>query len=104
MLDSLIQKAYAAGISNPAGSNSGITFDKLLQNINNQIVTPLIYLLFALALVYFFWGVMVFIRNADAADKRAEGFQHMIWGLIGIFIMISAKGIINLILGTFGLK
>ena len=100
MLDFLIQKAYAQGISNPGGSNSGITFDKLFANVKSQIVTPLIYLLFALALVYFFWGVMVFIQNADVPEKREEGYKHMIWGIIGIFIMVSAIGIINIITAT----
>lgn len=100
MLDFIIQKAYAAGISAPSGANSNITFDKLYQNILNQVVNPLIYLLFALAVVYFVWGVMVFIKNADNAEKRQEGYKHMIWGIIGAFIMISAKGIINLILAS----
>jgi 4-hydroxybenzoate polyprenyltransferase len=72
----------------------------LLNKVITQIAQPIEYLLFALAIVYFLYGVMVFIRNADAPEKRAEGFQHIIWGLIGLFIMVSAVGIINIILGT----
>ena len=100
MLDFIIQKAYAAGISAPSGTNSNITFSKLFANVKNQIITPIIYLLFALAIVYFVWGVMVFIQNAEAPDKRKEGYDHMIWGIIGIFIMVSAIGIINIITAT----
>jgi hypothetical protein len=88
---------------NPSGGQT-IGFDRLWENIITQIANPIIYLLFALAVVYFMWGVMVFIKNADSPEKRAEGFQHMKWGIIGVFIMISAKGIINLILATLGLR
>jgi len=100
MSDFLIQKAYAAGISNPSGANTGITFDKLFANIKSQIITPIIYLLFALAVVYFVWGVMVFIQNAGNPEERKKGYDHMIWGIIGIFVMVSAIGIINIITGT----
>ena len=103
MLDFMIQKAYAQ-IASPSGSNSNITFNKLLANVKDQIVTPVIWLLFALAIVYFVWGVVIFIKNADNAEKRQEGYMHMIWGVIGAFIMLSAKGLINIILATFGIK
>jgi len=95
---------YAAGtVSNPVGG-SAPTFNTLLTNIENQIVIPLIYLMGALAVLFFLWGVLVFIKNGANAEKRAEGFQHMMWGIIGIFIMISARGIIYIILATLGLN
>ena len=101
-MDFLIQKAYAApAITNPSGT-APIGFNRLLQNIIDQIVTPVIYLLLAVAIIYFVLGVMTFIRNADSAEKREEGFKHIMWGIIGIFIMVSAKGIINIILATIG--
>jgi hypothetical protein len=56
----------------------------------------------ALAVVYFLWGVVGFIKNADNTEKREEGYKHMIWGIIGLFIMISANGIINIIRSTIG--
>jgi len=77
-----------------------MNFNTLFSRIITQIAQPIEYLLFALAVIYFVWGVMTFIRNADSPDKRAEGFNHIIWGLIGLFIMVSAVGIINIITGT----
>jgi hypothetical protein len=102
-MDFLIQKAYAATTGITGNGGGSTSFNTLLNNINNQIVSPLIYLMFALAIFYFLWGVLVFIRNADSAEKRSEGFDHMMWGIIGIFIMVSAKGLINIILATLGL-
>ncbi len=77
-------------------------FDTLFTNIINNILTPLLYLMFAIAVIYFLYGVFIFIKNADNEEKRKEGINHMIWGIVGIFIMISAKGIINIIKATLG--
>ncbi len=79
-------------------------FNAIFSAIINNILQPAIYLLFALALLFFFYGVFEFIKNADSEEGRNTGKNHMIWGIVGIFIMLSAKGIINLILATFGLK
>ncbi|MFH1626919.1 MAG: hypothetical protein ABH971_02370 [bacterium] len=78
-------------------------FNTLLNNIITNIVNPIIYLLMVLSVIYFIWGIMVFIKNADNADKRKEGYLHMLWGIIGIFIMISARGIIHIIISSMGL-
>ena len=91
-----ISKAFAAT------KTSGTTVDSLLDKVIENIANPLIFFLFALAVVYFLYGVMIFIQNADSPDRRSEGFQHMIWGVIGIFIMVSSYGIINLIKVTLG--
>ena len=103
MMDLFVQKVYAAGISAPTTAKVS-TVDKLLSNIVNQVVTPLIYLMAAAAVLYFVWGVMLFIKNADNPTERKVGYDHMIWGVIGIFIMVSARGIIYIILSTLGLN
>lgn len=93
MLFSLITKAYAE-------SNGSSAFDTLLTSIAKEIISPIIYFLIALALIYFLWGVFVFVKNSDNPDKRSEGYDHMIWGIIGLFIMIAANGIISMIMST----
>ena len=73
-----------------------------INNIVIFIVQPLITLLFALALAYFIWGMAKFILNAEDPEKRKEGQQAMIWGVIGIFIMTAVIGILAVITNTFG--
>ena len=73
-----------------------------LNGINQYILNPLILLLFAIALLVFFWGVLQFIFSQTADDRRDEGKRKIFWGLFGMFIMFSAYGLIRLILGTFG--
>ncbi len=76
---------------------------EFLNKINQYILNPLILLGFAVAVIVFFWGIVQFIRTETADAGREEGKSKIFWGLFGIFIMISAYGIINLILNTFGI-
>ncbi len=69
----------------------------LIDKINQVIVDPLIVLLFALAVLIFFVGILQFFFT-DAPDKRAQGTRHMLWGVIGMVIMVSVFAIINVII------
>lgn len=80
------------------------TVAEFLKKVETAIITPLIVLLFALALAYFLWGLFVFIQNTDSDEGRSEGKQHMIWGIIGMVIMIAARTIIEIGLRTFGVS
>ena len=62
----------------------------LVQRITDFIVQPLIELLFVAATVVFMWGIFQFIAGGDSEDSRSEGKRHMLWGLIGMFIMVAA--------------
>ncbi|MBI2096417.1 MAG: hypothetical protein HYT43_02175 [Candidatus Taylorbacteria bacterium] len=79
------------------------TLTKLILKLNEQIVNPLMELLFALAVVVFVWGVYEFIRGADNEQAREKGRLHMIWGIVGIAIMVSVYGIIAVIVNTLGI-
>lgn len=70
---------------------------KLISNIELYIINPLVMLLFAAATLVFFWGVAQFILNAGNEEERTKGKQHMLWGVIGMFIMFSAYGIIRVL-------
>lgn len=69
----------------------------IIQKVNDAILTPIIVLLFALATGYFLFGLMKFIMNQDNDEAQSEGKKHMLWGVVGIAIMVSVWGILNLI-------
>jgi NADH:ubiquinone oxidoreductase subunit 2 (subunit N) len=75
----------------------------LLNRINAAILNPLIILAFAIALLVFFWGIFQFISSETADNKREEGKKKILWGIFGMFIMVSAYGLIYLILATFSI-
>ncbi|MCK5021817.1 MAG: hypothetical protein KAR54_01030 [Candidatus Pacebacteria bacterium] len=76
--------------------------ETLIGEINTQIIAPIILFLFVLSIAMFFWGVADYIRGADNEIVRKTGRDHMIWGIIGIFIMVSAWAIIGIVLSTVG--
>lgn len=69
----------------------------IIQKINDAILTPIIVLLFALATGYFLFGVMKFVQNQDNDKEMEVGKQHMVWGVVGIAIMVGVYGILHLV-------
>ena len=78
--------------------------DETIRKINKAILNPLIALLFAIAAIYFAYGLVEFIKDSDKPDAREKGKQHIVWGLIGMAIMASVFFIMQLILGTLGIE
>ncbi len=81
-----------------------MTFDQFMAKISTVIVQPILALVFGIAFIIFIWGVFVYIRDSDDDKGRAEGQRSILWGLVGMVIMISAFGIINIIQGTIGVE
>lgn len=75
----------------------------ILNKIFTLILNPAIVLLFAIALLMFFWGIVQFINSETTGTARKEGLNKIWWSLIGMLIMFSAYGIIRVILNTFGI-
>jgi len=74
----------------------------LLNALYRHIINPIVAFVFALATVYFIIGIVQFLANSGNEQKQTEGKQHMLWGLIGMFVMISVFGIMQLIVNTLG--
>ncbi len=83
---------------------NSISIAGFLNKINEFILNPLIVLVFAIALLVFFIGIFQFIASETADSKREEGKRKILYGLLGMFIMFSAYGLIHLLLGTFGIS
>lgn len=73
----------------------------LITKIVELIIDPLILLIFAAGMVMFFWGLFQFMWGLEESGARETGKQHMLWGLIGMFIMVAVQGIIALTIDTF---
>lgn len=75
---------------------------EVIAKIQSEILNPIITLLFAAAVGYFLYGVLVFMQNQDSPTEQGIGKKHMVYGIIGIFLMIAVYGILNLIANTVG--
>lgn len=69
-----------------------------------QFVQQLIPFTAALALLFFFYGLALFILNAGNDDKRDEGKKVMFWGIIALFVIAALFGIFEWIGGIFGVN
>jgi hypothetical protein len=76
---------------------------QLVTGITNAILDPLVALLFAGGLIVFIWGIVQFMYGLGSDEAKEKGKQHMLWGIIGMAIMLSAYAIINIIQNTFGI-
>jgi uncharacterized membrane protein len=75
-------------------------FGRVVDPIINNIVNPIIGLIFAVAIVVFVYGVLQVVWGGEEA--REAGKKSMWGGIIGMFIMTSAWGIIYVIANTVG--
>lgn len=68
----------------------------------NTVIVPTI---FALAFLVFIYGVVkyFFINNDGDEGKIAEGRKFVSWGIIGMAILFSVWGFVNLLLSTLGI-
>jgi len=75
----------------------------LVSAINTVIINPLIAFIFAVALVYFFIGLIQFLfKRGSDENSVQQGKSHMLWGIVGMFIMVSVFGIMQLLINSIG--
>ena len=58
-------------------------------------------ILITLSVVYFFWGVSKFILAAGDSEGRRQGTSIMVWGIIGLFVIVSVWGLVAVLQNTF---
>lgn len=67
-------------------------------------VRTLIPIIFGLAIVFFFWGLVTFLRAAGDPKAQEAGRNQMIWGVIAIAVMISIYGLVAWLQTVFGVN
>ena len=67
-------------------------------------LAPLVLLMVAVALLVFIYGGFTYVINAENEQARDDGRRNMLYGVIGLFIMLSAYAIIWIFAATFGLE
>lgn len=97
------------GEESGGSSSSGTCASKYAGNVGLEgfinyigciIVSSVVPLMFALAFVLFLWGVVQFIMNNADENKRAQGKQFMVWGIVALFVMFSIWGLVQILSNT----
>jgi len=73
----------------------------IINKITTEILNPTIYLLFAAATVVFVWGIIQYIISAGQGQAQ-KGKNIILYGLVGLFVMASAYGIVKIMCDFFG--
>ena len=68
----------------------------------SKTVAAFIPILIGLALIYFFWGLIKYIRSAGDPKAASEGKSIMIYGVIAIAVMVSIMGLVAWLQQAFG--
>ena len=74
----------------------------LLGKIATYILNPLIILGFVIATIYLFIGIIQLIWRADSGDLE-QNKRNITYGIIGLFVMFSVYGILNVVIDTFNI-
>lgn len=69
----------------------------IINTLVTKILNPIEGFLIVLATLFFLWGVVEFIAGASNEDKRTIGKRHMLWGILGLTIILGARGIRNVL-------
>jgi tryptophan-rich sensory protein len=86
----------------PTNSAAGTAVQGVVSKISNAVIVPVIEVIFGLAIVLFIWGAAGLIIYKDNPEKRHTSQMHILWGVIGMLIMISAYGIIRFVANSIG--
>ena len=78
-------------------SNSSSLFDAV-----RSILNAIIPIIIALAVVYILWGIVQSYTTGDE-EKRKAGHFKILYGIIGLFVMLSIWGLVNVLVNTAGL-
>lgn len=67
-----------------------------------SILNIIIPILVVLGVVYFIWGVITYVISDDEEAKE-KGRNRMIYGIIGLVVIVAMWGLVGIVNRTFGL-
>ncbi len=94
----------STGNVTPAGSTgaaaSGISFAGIVSNIIHFFNGSVIPLIYALAVVFFFIGIVRYFFIEGGEEGQTKGRQFVLYGLIGLVVLFSVWGLVNILLNV----
>ena len=67
-----------------------------------SVVTNLVIVVIGIGLLVFLWGVVQYITAGADEERKKSARSLMIWGIIGLFVMVAAWGLVRLIASIAG--
>src|ERR1035437_6901700 len=63
-----------------------------------------IYLLIALAVIFIVWNVVISLISGAKPDEKKVALGNIGYGILGLAIIVSLWGLVNILTGTFNTK
>lgn len=79
------------------------TLTTIVDRLVDLIINPIILLVFSIGFLWFMWGLVAVLWNLKSGEVTQESKDRIIWGIVGMFIMVTVWGIISLVTNTFGI-
>lgn len=76
--------------------------DDVLAAVTTELFMPLYELAIGISAVYFLYGVAKYVFDLNNPEKQTYGRSHMLYGTIGLFIVLSVGGILGIFGDIFG--
>lgn len=67
-----------------------------------QLLNAVVPVLIALGVVYFVWGVVTYVISSDE-EAKAAGKDRIIYGIIGLVVIVGMWGLVSVVRNTFSL-
>ncbi len=75
----------------------------LVGKMATYIINPILLLVFGAGILIFVWGLVEYLYALNVkGEQTEEGKKHMLWGMVGMFIMAAALAIIKIISNSIG--
>ena len=90
--------------TNTGGRCTGIglgTIEGIICKVGD-ILSIIIPILMVAAVAYFIWGVISFVISDDE-EAKTKGRDRMIFGIIGLVVIVAVWGLVGILNNTFGL-
>lgn len=85
---------------NPNLTRVGSLLNQVYQILNDIILPGIL----VLALIFFMWGVAMFILGSGDEEKRDQGKHVMTWGIVALFVIVAVWGIVYWLASLFGVS
>lgn len=103
MIQTLKNKAVGAGLlllPMVASAAATDTFFTKVKDFTNQSIG----LLLGIATLVFLYGVIMYVIASGDEKKTTAAKMFMLYGVIGLLVMVAVWGIVNLLVDTLGLE
>lgn len=68
-----------------------------------DLLNIIIPIMIVLGVVFFIWGVVTFVIGDDE-EAKTKGRDRMIYGIIGLVVIVAMWGLVGVVRKTFGLE